>query len=135
MKAEILRSATITLVDASELDELYNVSSVSFGGNLTSVSTLDPSRLQVYHQGSIAPVFFDLGDVMLQCSTQAKYEVFMEQLDKTVLYKAATSQFVDLVIDQKRFSGLSCYVPLSKWKDNAEYTYYFTLGWSGVYSK
>lgn len=134
MKAEILRSATITLVDAGELDGLHNVSSAILSGKLTSVSSLDLSGLQVYHQGSITPVFFDLGDMMQQCSTQAKYETFKEQLDKTVLYKAATSQFVDLTINQGHFSGLSCYVPLSKWKENPEYTYYFTLDWSEVYS-
>jgi len=135
MKSDILRSATITLVDAGELDELYNVSSAILNGKLTSVSTLDLSGVQVYHQGSLAPVFFDLGDVIQQCGTQAQYEAFKEQLGKTVLFKAATSRFVDLVIDKDHFSGLSCYVPLSKWKENAEYTYYFTLGWSGVYSK
>jgi hypothetical protein len=135
MKAEILRSETITLIDASQLDGLYNASSAILNGKLPTVSALDVSGLQVYHQGSIPPVFFDLGDVIQQCSTEAKYETFKEKLDKTVLYKAATSQFVDLNIDPDHFSGLSCYVPLSKWKNNSEYTYYFTLDWSGVYNE
>jgi hypothetical protein len=135
MKAEILRSATITLVDAGQLDGLYNEASTILNGKLATVSALDVSGLQVYHQGSIPPVFFDLGDVMQQCSTKAKYETFKEQLNHTVLYKAATSQFIDLTIHPDHFSGLSCYVPLSKWKNNPEYTYYFSLDWSGVFEQ
>lgn len=134
-KQEILRSATITLIDAGQLDGLYSAASAILNGKLAVASALDVSGLQVYHQGSIPPVFFDFGDVIKQLGSASEQETFQEQLDQTVIYKAATGKFVDLTIDPGHFSGLSCYVPLSKWQTNAEYAYYFTLGWSGVYGE
>ncbi len=133
MSSEILRSATISLVDANQLDVLYNVAASILEGKLSQAASLDVSGLQVYYTSSVPHVFFDLGDVIQQLSTDSEYATFEEQLNNTVLYKAATSEFIDLTIDPGHFSGLSSYVPLSKWSGNTEYAYYFTLGWSGVY--
>lgn len=130
---EVLRSATITLVDAAQLEGLYHVASAILRGRLEAASTLDVNGLQAYHQGNMPSVFFDLGEVIKRLSTDGEYASFREQLDRTVLYKEATEQFINLPIDPGQFSGLSCYIPLSKWQGNTEYDYYFTLGWSGVY--
>ena len=134
-KQEILRSATISLIDAGQLGGLYSVTLDILNGNLVNASALDVSGLQVYHQGSIPPVFFDFRDAIEQFGTAAQQQTFEQQLEQTVIYKAATGKFVDLTIDPDHFSGLSCYVPLSKWQDNTEYAYYFTLDWSGVYGE
>ena len=134
-KQEILRSATISLIDAGQLDGLYSVTLDILNGKLANASALDVSGLQVYHQGNIPPVFFDFGDVVKQLGTATQQETFEQQLEQTIIYKAATGKFVDLTIDPEHFSGLSCYVPLSKWQANAEYAYYFTLGWSEVYGE
>ena len=133
MGSEILRSATVALVDARGLDGLYNTAASILEGKLTQAASLDVSSLQVYHTPNVPQVFFDLGDVMEQLSTEAGYGQFKEQLARTVIYKAATEQFVDVPIDPDHFSGLSMYVPLEKWKGNREYEYYFSLGWSSVY--
>lgn len=63
------------------------------------------------------------------------YRKYDAQLRRTVVYKAATPQFINkLSISQEHFSGLSMYVPLSRWKGNCEYSYYFNnLEWSGIY--
>ncbi|WP_321331022.1 clostripain-related cysteine peptidase [uncultured Bacteroides sp.] len=133
MSAKILRSATITLIDAQQLDGLYAVVDDILNNRLSVMQTLSTDGLQVYHRASLPRVFFDLDDVMKQVSTAAQYQAFETQLAQTVLYKAATAKFAgDLVLE--RCSGLSVYVPLSKWKDNWEYTYYFSsLEWSKVY--
>ena len=133
MSAKILRSATIALIDAQQLDGLYATVGSILNSRLSALQNLDTDGLQVYHRGSLPKVFFDLADVMKQVSTTAQYQAFETQLEQTVLYKAATEMFAsDLTLAS--YSGLSVYVPLSKWSENTEYTYYFSsLDWSKVY--
>ncbi len=133
--SEILRSATITLVDTGELDNLYEAAFPILNGKLAQVAGLDISGLQVYHTSSVPQVFFDLRDVLAPFGTAGQLALLDGQLGKTILYKAATNKFVDVTINPDHFSGLSHYVPLSKWKGNGEYTYYFTMEWSNVYGK
>jgi|GEM_PF-3400625 len=57
----------------------------------------------------------------------------MHKWIKPLFIKSQTAKFIDLTIDPEHFSGLSVYVPLSKWTDNKEYEYYFTMDWSSVY--
>ena len=133
LSSEILRSATISLVDAAQLDVLYQVAESILQGKLSQAGDMSVNGLQIYYTPAIPHVFFDLGDVMQQLSSNDEYARFKEQLANTVLYKAATSQFINMTIDPDHFSGLSSYVPLNKWSGNTEYAYYFTMEWSGVY--
>lgn len=133
-KSGLLQSATISLIDSQELDVLYSITSGILNGRLSQVEVLNVSELQAYHTSNVPQVFFDLGDVMKQVSTTAQYAGFEDQMNRTVIYKAATAKFAgEVTIDQGRFSGLSVYVPLTTWKGNTEYNYYFTLEWSSVY--
>lgn len=127
------RSATISLVDMKELDDLYTVTAGVLSGTLPQAKALDVSNFRVYYTKSAAPVFFDMGDVVNALSNNAGKPAFQEQLHKTVLYKAATEKFLDVTIDPEHFSGLSMYVPLSEWSANKEYSYYFSLNWPQVY--
>lgn len=133
MSAKILRSATIALIDAEQLDGLYSTVSSILKSRLSVMQSLNTDGLQVYHRASLPKVFFDLNDVMKKVSTASQYQAFEAQLAKTVLYKAATEKFAsDLTLAS--YSGLSVYVPLSKWSGTTEYTYYFnSLDWSKVY--
>lgn len=133
MSAKILRSATIAMIDARQLDGLYNAVGNILNNHLSAMQTLNTDGLQVYHRASLPRVFFDLDDVMKLVSTTVQYQIFKTQFDQTVLYKAYTEKFAgDLILE--RCSGLSVYVPLNKWKDNKEYIYYFnSLAWSKVY--
>lgn len=133
MKQEILRSATIALVDASQLDGLFDVVHAILNGHLAEVGTMDISGLQVYHTQNVSQVFFDLKDMInrFKGDTDTALET---QLNKTILYKAATASFVEVEIASDSYSGLSMYIPLNKWRDNHEYNYYFqSLEWAGVY--
>lgn len=131
---EMLRSATISLIDMKQLDGLYSVSSGILNGKLSQAAALSVSGMQKYHTDNAAQVFFDMGDVMQSLATTSQYQAFQTQLSKTVLYKAATDKFVTITIDPAHFSGLSMYVPLSAWSTYDEYNYYFnSLSWAGVY--
>lgn len=134
MRHDILRSATIALVDAAGLDGLFTATRNLLQGRLHDMKTLDTSVLQAYHTDNVPNVFFDMGDIV-HAVAGGQTDEFDAQLRRTVVYKAATPQFINKIsISQEHFSGLSMYVPLSKWKGNYEYGYYFdSLGWSGIY--
>ena len=134
-KSGILRSASVCLIDTHELDSLYRITRTILTGKLTEISNIDMSTIQVYHTAKIPQVFFDLGGYIQQFATTAAYHEFNVQLNKTVIYKANTDQFAnDITIDKNKFSGLSTYIPLLKWKNTNEYIYYFqNINWSGVY--
>lgn len=129
----LYKSATITLIDMQQLDELYSVAAGVLQGKFAEAGALDVSAFQVYHTTAAAPVFFDMGDVMNALGNDAEYLTFKSQLSKTVLYKAATENFITVPINQNHFSGLSMYVPLTKWSRNKEYNYYQSLDWFSVY--
>ena len=133
MKYDVLRSATITLVDAKQLDGLYDVVHGILGGHLSEVESMDTSGLQAYHTKDGPGVFFDLKDMVnrLKSTDDAILEA---QLEKTVVYTEATVSFKNVAIDRNRYCGLSVYVPLRKWEKNAEYKYYFeSLEWGRIY--
>ena len=133
MKYDVLRSATITLVDAKQLDGLYDVVHGILGGHLSEVESMDTSGLQAYHTKDVPGVFFDLKDMVnrLKSTDDAILEA---QLEKTVVYTEATVSFKNVAIDRNRYCGLSVYVPLRKWEKNAEYKYYFeSLEWGRIY--
>lgn len=61
---------------------------------------------------------------------------FVNRLHKAIVYTGSTEKFIELPIDPDRYSGLSIYIPLYKWRDHTEYRYYFNnIEWSGVYGK
>ena len=133
MKYDVLRSATITLGDAKQLDGLYDVVHGILGGHLSEVESMDTSGLQAYHTKDVPGVFFDLKDMVnrLKSTDDAILEA---QLEKTVVYTEATVSFKNVAIDRNRYCGLSVYVPLRKWEKNAEYKYYFeSLEWGRIY--
>ena len=133
MKYDVLRSATITLVDAKQLDGLYDVVHGILGGHLSEVESMDTSGLQAYHTKDVPGVFFDLKDMVnrLKSTDDA---ILVSQLEKTVVYTEATVSFKNVAIDRNRYCGLSVYVPLRKWEKNAEYKYYFeSLEWGRIY--
>jgi hypothetical protein len=134
-KSGILRSASVCLIDTHELDSLYRITQTILTGKLTEINNIDISTIQVYHTAKIPAVFFDLKGYIQQIATTTAYQEFTAQLNKTVIYKASTDQFAnDITIDKNKFSGLSTYIPLLKWKNTKEYNYYFqSINWSDVY--
>ena len=135
MSQEILRSSTITLVDAAELEGLYDVVQGMLKGHLNEVENMSNTEsIQAYHTQKVPQAFFDLTDAMKHFKG-AEDAALGAQMGRTVIFKACTDKIIkELSIDRSRFSGLSMYIPLTKWKGTTEYEYYFgSLKWAGVY--
>lgn len=138
-KHKILRSATISLLATDELDKLFLTTQTILRGQLQRVADMTVDSLQKYHTENIPPLFFDLGHFLQQVATAEAYADFQKQLNRTVLYKAATADFTiaegnAITINPEHYSGLSTFVPLSALQSSSEYFYYFEkLAWSGVY--
>lgn len=141
MKYEILRSATITLVDTKELDGLYAETKRILSGKLPEIRNISTDSIQTYHTKYIPQIFFDFANFIKENSTTQEYSSFEEQLSRTVLYKAATASFMvgtdnKFIINPSKYSGLSVYIPLQKWEGTNDYRYYFSrLEWSKVYAQ
>ncbi len=81
-----MRSATITLVDASKMDALHQNVNVLLKNRLSGVETMDTRTLQAYHRDNDPHVFFDLADMIHQSTNQAT-PAFDKALSDAVLYK------------------------------------------------
>lgn len=124
--------ATVALVDAGSLDHLaVTCREILRNGGVDSIPDLDMSSLQGYFRQN-RHWFYDLGDFMSRISPHESFlEDFRDALDKTVIYKRATADFVLGGIVQfpiKTFSGLSTYVPNPENPVLDEY--YRTLAWN-----
>lgn len=116
-------SATVSLVKAEELDALAEIAREIAGeckGNLTvwryPLST-----------SSLPDVFYDLGEYIKAIGTEEQQKQFQYQLEKTVVFKQATSQFFGKPLPIEQFSGLSVYIPQSRWQSMNEV--YSHLSW------
>lgn len=124
------RSAMVSLVKMSELEAL----AVKARDILKGRTDFADAWSYPLSWPSLPDVFFDLGDYMRQMATAEEYAAFKTILDRTVVYKAATDKFFGVSVPPEYFSGLSTYIPYSKWAQMN--TYYYSLSWPGyVYSE
>jgi hypothetical protein len=126
-------SATISLIKTKELDNLARVTNQLITGQTFDISTFDRTsvqRLDVYDEQYI----FDFLDFITKAFPEADKRPLMEQLEKTVLYKAHTAEFLEMY-EINTYCGLSCYIPHDKRNDLN--SYYQQLSWcqAGGYSK
>ncbi len=109
------QSATISLIDCTQMDALASECSYLFTTYRDSLDTMDYNDVQRFYRNSYH-WFYDLGDIVehLGC-TEAELADFNEALDACVTYKAATEYFIStsgssgFSIDH--FSGLSMMLP------------------------
>ena len=133
---EVYRSATIVMVNSIQLNNLYAETKKILSGRLTDAELMNVDGIQTYHTSYIPRVFFDYGGFMKKMSSDDEYEIIENLLRKTVVYKNASPDFIgQFNIVPEKYSGLSVYIPLLKWKKSVSYNYYFNLlEWSGVYN-
>ena len=119
------RSGTMALVKASELGGLAQVARQAIGsvgeegvGNVWRYPILDYD----------SDVFYDLGDYVNVMGIEEYKAAFREQLARTVVYKVATEKMFGEEIPSDRYSGLSCYIPQSRWQNMNGF--YSTLEWA-----
>lgn len=121
----IYRSATISVIDTKELAQLAEITSLLLGGNSINMDLFDRSvvqRLDSYEEQYI----FDFSDFIHKAFPDIQTASFDDQLQKVVLYKAHTDEFMeDFFI--KTYCGLSSYIPLKSRNDLNNY--YQRLKW------
>lgn len=107
------RSATISLVDCSRLGELAAVTADIFTIYRDGILALKKSGIQTFSRFG-KHWFHDFGDFIKQLTADGKnpalVQDFRQKLEETVIYKAATPEFMELVIDPGRYCGLSSYI-------------------------
>lgn len=127
------RSATVSLVETSQLEALAGVTASVLGAALTAdpevLSNMDLSRVQPLDRYR-RHFLFDMGSVVGELKTRGLVpaslaEVWRAQLARTVTYEAHTPTMLGLALDA--CCGLSMYVPVSAYADLNEY--YRTLEW------
>jgi hypothetical protein len=122
------QSGTIALVNCSQLDAMAEVCASIVAMQRNQMQSVDRMSVQHYFWKSNKDYFFDLTDYFSSFATEEQMTSFKAQMDKTVIFKAATAEFIGLKIDPEKFSGLSCYIPDSRYVNlNA---FYKQLAWN-----
>jgi len=126
------RSATISLIKSSEMEELAAVTKKMIIKNINWISIIkisDIQRLDVYSE----QYHFDFSDYISKLFPNIDKTEFIKQLQKTILFKANTPKFIDMY-NINTYCGLSCYISRSERKDLN--LFYKNLKWyneSGFY--
>jgi len=127
-----LQSATVVLVQTSELDALalamktLMINKKTYGDKLVSEGV---QRLDFTLGFPVAN--YDFGGFLDKNFQPADLSDVYKELNKAILFKAATTNFLGISI--KSFSGLTCYIPAV---NDANLNYYKRLQWyagSGIY--
>lgn len=132
------RSATVSLVETSQLEALVGATASVLGAALAT----DPEALAGMELDRLQPLdryrrhfLFDMGSVVGELETRGLVpallaEAWRAQLARTVIYEAHTPTMLGLALDA--CCGLSMYVPYADYADLNEY--YRSLGWyAGCY--
>ena len=127
------RSATVSLVETSQLEALAAATASVLGAALTAdpevLSNMDLNRLQPLDRYR-RHFLFDMGSVVRELETRGLVPASLAgawraQLARTVTYEAHTPTMLGLALDA--CCGLSIYVPVSAYADLNEY--YRSLEW------
>lgn len=124
-----MRSATVSLVRTSALEQVAVEAAALFETYRDNLPLLNKNNVQGYFRDASTPFFYDLEDFMTKLAGSAEaIASFRIALDQAVVYKATTPYFINLPIDEARYSGLSTYIPDPADQDLLDY--YATLAWN-----
>ena len=137
-----LQSASLAMVNTTKLEALQQETKKLLAGKLSAIDGIDLSSLQTYHRPQYPfHIYYDLGDVVDQIGGESMK--WNKAKNDCVVYKGSTPRFTQstkkgresyVEIDPQKFSGLSCYLPLSSEKQSQHYDFYFThIDWSTVW--
>lgn len=138
-----LQSASIAMVQTSKLDDLYRATRTALAGKLSSLDDLRTDHLQTYHRPQYPdPIYYDLGDIVTRIGGESRE--WDSAYKSCVIYKGATPRFTQstkkgsesfVEINPNKFSGLSCYLPLTSESQSRRYAFYFDhIDWSSVWN-
>lgn len=124
------RSATISVVDCSRLEPLAEICREIFEKYRIGLANIKASDVQQYFRYDYH-WFYDLEDIVIKAGAdESDLAILKEALDECIVYKAATSSFLEDSGGFKieHYSGLSMYLPAD---GNTELSkYYKTLDWN-----
>ena len=121
-----LQSGTIGLTKCSELDRLAEICAAIVRENRDAMDGIYRNGVQHYFYKASKDFFFDFSHYFEQFAPESSFTEFTTQLNLAVPYKNTTAKF--LGVDMLHYSGLSCYIPSTKYpKLNA---YYKQLAWN-----
>lgn len=105
------RSATISVVDCSGLEELASVCKEIFDAHMDELTMIDASEVQAMRKDMYwFPYFYDFRDIIVHAGmTDEESGTLDAELKKCILYKAHTEYFIGTEINT--CSGLSMYLP------------------------
>lgn len=116
------RSATVSVVKTSELEELAETSKELLA-DLSAMQNL-VDYIQVYGYGRSNKLYFDFGDLIHKLHP-GRYDEFMQVLNRSVIHKYATPGYYSNQTGYNTliaYSGLSIYIPQSRYPYlNSEY--------------
>jgi len=107
------RSATISLIDCTKLEQLASVCRTLFSKYRTEMGEIDVYSVQRYYRNN-KHWFYDLEDVLVQAGiSDEEHRSLTSALNGCIVYKAATDEFLKgyggFII--RTFSGFSMYLP------------------------
>lgn len=118
---------TIGVYKTSELPALAQACNTIFTNHREEILNLNHSQVQKFYRMN-RPYFYDMESLVRQVATNDEYAAFLSAMSDAVIYKAATAEFLEIVINE--YSGLSTYFPRSEYTNlNA---YYKTLSWNNA---
>lgn len=122
----VSRTATVSLIDCSQLETLAAVCNRIYHAHKTDMSNVNPSLVQHYYTNN-KHWFYDLTDYIRQFATESELSELKAAMDRCVPFKQATEWILG-VVQVRTHSGFSTYIPIS----NATYLneYYKTLDWT-----
>ena len=123
----LYQSATISLIDCSELQPLAVVCKELFKKYSEQIKNLEPSKVQRFFR-SDKHWFYDLESILINAGiSNDELKSLHNALEKCIIYKAYTPEFMS-EFDIHTFSGFSMYLPCngSKVLDR----FYRTLKWN-----
>ena len=125
----VMRSATVSLVRTAGLDRVAQEAKKLFDLYRDRIESLNKEKIQGYFRQKSVPFFYDLQDFMQNLAGEGNSIAdFRIALDEAVIYKASTPYFIELYIDNDKYSGLSSYIP--DYSDEELISYYKTLDWN-----
>ena len=121
------RSATISLVDCNNLEQLAEVCRELFEKYRSSIASLSYYNVQRFYTGN-HPWFFDLESILAEAGADTQEIMHLRRaLDECILYKGHTPKFLS-TFSINTFSGFSMYLP-NRGTDQLN-RYYKTLKWN-----
>lgn len=123
----VYQSATISLIDCSELTPLADVCKELFEKYRENISTVDPSLVQRFFRNN-KHWFYDLESILINAGiTDSELSELHKCLDRCVIYKAHTPMFMN-EFEIHTYSGFSMYLPSNGSKTVDEF--YKGLKWN-----